>query len=77
MEDLHRQMKRKEMSESVAESKKSQTPERRVLPSVVESNNKKDIGETQAEKKYHGNGRFPTFFGNYVHRSPKNSFDSA
>lgn len=60
--DQHKQDKRKEESEIITQPTKTLTPERNMTSSPLTESTKKDIGETQPDKRYHGNGRFPQFF---------------
>lgn len=61
LNDQHKQEKRKEESDATTQPSKKSTPERSVTTSPVTEIVKNDIGETQPDKRYHGNGRFPQF----------------
>lgn len=61
LKDQHKQEKRKEESDATTQLNKKLTPERSGTTSPVTETSKNDIGETQPDKRYHGNGRFPQF----------------
>ncbi|KAL5274172.1 PNISR family protein [Megaselia abdita] len=57
LNDQQQQEKRKEEAELITQSSKASTPERIIVASPVTETSKKDIGETQPDKRYHGNGK--------------------
>lgn len=62
LNDQRQQDKRKEESaETITQASKKLTPERSTTSSPVNETSKTNIGETQPDKRYYGNGRFPHF----------------